>query len=212
MSLTVYDIDPGADKACHATVLGKLRDAGSVVKQTIHRRRDGSTFPVETSLKYVSLERDYVVAVSRNISDRQRAEEALRGSEDRYRDLVEHSEDLVCTHDLEGMLLSVNPAPARVLGYEVAELMEMPMRDLIAPESREQFDAYLERIKTTGADQGLLCVRNEDGRTQDLGIQQHAAHGRSGIAHCARDGARCYGTQAGGNSTAEIRTTLSSAV
>jgi len=163
LSLTVYDIDPGADKACHATVLGKLRDAGSVVKQTIHRRRDGSTFPVETSLKYVSLERDYVVAVSRNISDRQRAEEALRGSEDRYRDLVEHSEDLVCTHDLEGMLLSVNPAPARVLGYEVAELMEMPMRDLIAPESREQFDAYLERIKTTGADQGLLCVRTKTG-------------------------------------------------
>jgi len=163
LSLTVYDIDPDADEACHATVLAKLRDAGSVLKQTFHRRKDGSTFPVETSLKYVSLERDYVVTVSRDISDRKQLDEALRGSEDRYRDLVEHSEDLVCTHDLEGRLLSMNPAPARVLGYEVAELIKMPMRDLIAPEFREQFDAYLERIKTAGADQGMLCVLTRTG-------------------------------------------------
>ncbi len=65
------------------------------------------------------------------------ATDALIESEDRYRDLVEHSEDLVCTHDLWGNLLSVNPTPARVLGYEVAELLHMPMRDLLAPEFRE---------------------------------------------------------------------------
>jgi len=87
-----------------------------------------------------------------------RAGAALRDSEDRYRDLVEHSEDLLCTHDLEGRLLSVNPAPARILGYTVAELLQIPMRDLIAAEFREQFDQYLARIRTTGADKGLMCV------------------------------------------------------
>jgi PAS domain S-box-containing protein len=94
---------------------------------------------------------------------RNRAKQEHRESEDRYRDLVEHSEDLVCTHDLEGRLLSVNPAPARVLGYEVAELLQIAMRDLIAPEFREQFDAYLARIKTSGADKGLLCVVTRSG-------------------------------------------------
>lgn len=83
------------------------------------------------------------------VYSRTRATEALRESEDRYRDLVEHSEDLVCTHDLKGNLRSVNPAPARVLGYEVSELLKIPMRDLTAPEFREQFEQYLERIKQT---------------------------------------------------------------
>jgi len=92
-----------------------------------------------------------------------RAERALRESEDRYRDLVEHSEDLVCTHDLEGNLLSVNPAPARLLGYEVAEFLKIPMRDLIAPEYRVLFDEYLARIKVSGADKGLLCAMTRSG-------------------------------------------------
>ena len=87
----------------------------------------------------------------------------LEESEDRYRDLVEHCQDLVCTHDLEGKLLSVNPAAARMLGYEVAELLKMQLRELIAPEFREQFEAYLGRIKTTGADHGLLRVVTQNG-------------------------------------------------
>src|SRR5579872_2062541 len=163
LSLTVYDIDPNADIACHSSVLGRLREAGSVIKETVHRRKDGSTFSVETSLKYVQLDRSYVVAVSRDTSDRKKAEDALRESEDRYRDLVENSQDLVCTHDLDGRLLSLNPGPARLLGYDVSELLTIPMRDIVAPEFREQFDAYLKRIAVNGADKGALCVVARDG-------------------------------------------------
>ena len=100
---------------------------------------------------------------SRATHGTRKATEALIESEDRYRDLVEHSEDLVCTHDLQGRLLSVNPAPARVLGYLVPELLQKPMRDLVAPEFREQFDAYLDRMKTTGSDKGILCVLTKSG-------------------------------------------------
>ena len=110
------------------------------------------------------MDRGYVVTFARDISERKRTEVALLESEDRYRDLVEHSEDLVCTHDLEGRLLSANPASARMLGYEVGELIQIPMRELIAPESRDQFEGYLQRIKTSGADQGLLCVITRNGK------------------------------------------------
>jgi PAS domain S-box-containing protein len=141
-----------------------VRAESSIVSESIHRRKDGSTFPVEVSIKYVELDRSYLVVVARDITERKKAEDALRESGDRYRDLVEHSEDLVCTHDLNARLLSVNPAAGRLLGYEIDELLSIPMRELIAPESRSQFDQYLERIKARRADSGFLCVVTKDGR------------------------------------------------
>jgi PAS domain S-box-containing protein len=49
------------------------------------------------------------------------------------------------------------------LGYEVAELLAIPMREVIAPEYCEQFDAYLARMKTVGADKGLMTVLTRTG-------------------------------------------------
>lgn len=163
LSMTVFDIDPDVDESTRLNVLDKLHNCGSVIKEAVHRRKDGSMFPVEIGLRYVQLARDYIVVIARDITERKRVQDQLRENEDRYRDLVEHSEDLVCTHDLEGRLLSVNPAPARVRGYEVQELLNIPMRELVAPEFREQFDAYLERIKSNGADRGFLCVVTRQG-------------------------------------------------
>ncbi len=80
-----------------------------------------------------------------------------------FRDLVEHSQDLICTHDLTGRLLSVNPLPARLLGYSVEELLSIPMRSLLAPEVRDQFDAYLDRIQKNGTDSGLLLLLTRTG-------------------------------------------------
>jgi PAS domain S-box-containing protein len=88
---------------------------------------------------------------------------ALQENEDWYRDLVEHSQDLLCIHDLQGRLLSVNPAPARVLGYSVEELLEVPMREIVAPEYRHQFDWYLNEIRETGESRGLMVVVTRSG-------------------------------------------------
>jgi formate hydrogenlyase transcriptional activator len=103
------------------------------------------------------------VAISRDVSERKKVVAALRASEDQYRDLFDHSEDLVCTHDLNGRLLLVNPASACLLGYEVDEFLKIPMRDLIVPEYRVLFDDYLARMNTNGADKGLMCVMARSG-------------------------------------------------
>src|SRR5271157_2187523 len=88
---------------------------------------------------------------------------ALQENEDWYQDLVQHSSDLLCIHDLQGRLLSVNPAPARVLGYTVEELLQIPMREIIAPEFRTQVDAYLSQIEQTGESHGLMAVVTRSG-------------------------------------------------
>jgi PAS domain S-box-containing protein len=88
---------------------------------------------------------------------------ARQDSEDWCQDLVQHSDDLLCIHDLAGRLLSVNPAPARTLGYSVAELLEIPMREIVAPEYRSQFDAYLAAIEREGEASGYLAVMTRSG-------------------------------------------------
>jgi formate hydrogenlyase transcriptional activator len=88
---------------------------------------------------------------------------ALSENEDWYQDLVEHSHDLLCIHDLAGRLLSVNPAPARMLGYSVEEILQIPLRELIAPEFRPQFDAYLSQIERVGEARGLMTVMTRSG-------------------------------------------------
>jgi PAS domain S-box-containing protein len=163
LAMTVFDINPYLNESGRIEIQKELRESGSVIREVIHQRKDGSTYPAEISLKRVDLDRSYIVVVSRDISDRKRAEEALRESEDRYRDLVEHSADLVCTHDLQGRLLSVNASSARALGYEVADLIQMPMQEVIAPDFSEQFEGYLNRIRNIGSDQGKLCVVTRSG-------------------------------------------------
>src|SRR5208337_2735900 len=87
----------------------------------------------------------------------------LKENEDWYRDLVEHSQDLLCVHDLEGRLLSVNPVPARLLGYSVEEALRMRIQDVIDPQFRHQCDAYLREIERTGESCGLLAVLTKTG-------------------------------------------------
>src|SRR5258708_17926516 len=87
-----------------------------------------------------------------------RVRQAFHDNEDWYQDLVEHSHDLLCVHDLEGRLLSMNPTPARLLGYSVEEILQIPMQELVAPEFRDQFDSYLKKIAKEREAHGFLAL------------------------------------------------------
>jgi PAS domain S-box-containing protein len=88
---------------------------------------------------------------------------AVEANAGRNRGPLEPSRDLLCTHDLEGRLLSVNPEPARQLGYTVEELLRLPMRELVPPEFRPQFDDYLTKIAREGEAHGLLTTMARSG-------------------------------------------------
>ncbi|RPH55795.1 MAG: PAS domain S-box protein, partial [Chloroflexi bacterium] len=90
-------------------------------------------------------------------------ESALRESEDRYRDLVENSRDLICTHDLEGRILSANPWAAKTLGYAMDTLLQINLRDFLVPEARGGIEAYFAKIRKRGAANGLLQVQTATG-------------------------------------------------
>ena len=96
----------------------------------------------------------------------QQAKQAFEESERRYRNLVEHSLGLICTHDLDGRLLSINPAAAHSLGYEPEHGVGLNLATFLAPETRHLFDDYLQRIRNHGQDAGLMRVIARNGRAR----------------------------------------------
>jgi len=85
MRLTIFDIDPNLDESLQARIGTELRQSGVAIIESVHRRKDGSTFPVELSMKLVHVERNYTVVMARDITERKRAEEAIKESESRFR-------------------------------------------------------------------------------------------------------------------------------
>ena len=87
----------------------------------------------------------------------------LRERLELFRQLVENSQGLVCTHDLEGNLLYVSPASAMELGYAPDDGVGRNLREFLAPSVRPFFDGYLARIREKEADRGLLRLVSRGG-------------------------------------------------
>ena len=92
-----------------------------------------------------------------------RAEASLQEHERLYRLLVENSLGLMCTHDLDGVLLTINPAAARSLGYHPEDGIGRNLREFLVPAVHDHFDAYLTRIRQHGTDSGLMRLVTSDG-------------------------------------------------
>src|SRR5260370_26020534 len=70
----------------------------------------------------------------------------LNDAQERYRNLAENSTALICTHDLEGRVLSINPAAAPGMQYTVDYSMGKRLRDIMIPSARPEFAVYLKEI------------------------------------------------------------------
>ena len=148
LGLTVHDLR--AAEAASRTGAQMAAAAGDgILFETRHRRRDGSTFPVEVSSRGTATMDGEVVLLSivRDISDRVRAEQALRDSEDRYRGLVDLSPEAIIVHG-DGRYLFANPAAATLLGAAApADLVGLPVLDTIHPDERETVVARVEQAR-----------------------------------------------------------------
>ncbi|MBF8285319.1 MAG: PAS domain S-box protein, partial [Anaerolineales bacterium] len=143
-----------------------LRQPGAIVgAQLRYRHKDGSWRWLESTGQNLLAEPgvEAIVANYRDITERRMAQDALRENEDRYRDLIEHIHDLICTHDLEGQILSANQSASKMSGYAPHELVGKNLRDILAPEVRHEFDNYLSTIQQKGAAHGLMLVETRSG-------------------------------------------------
>jgi PAS domain S-box-containing protein len=99
------------------------------------------------------------VQLQRDIVERQRAEAALREREAQYRSILESTTDGLLIFDLEGNLVELNPAAARMHGYSVEEFRHLESSQFVHAGSLPLFEQFIETVK---------AGRDFRGRARDL--------------------------------------------
>jgi PAS domain S-box-containing protein len=114
---------------------------GKNLRETVRRRKDGTL--VDVSLIGASIlvagKQEAVYAIYRDITDRKRAEEALRESEALYQSLVKVSPLSICRKDLEGRFTFANQRFLEALNLSLADLIGLTDFDLHPPELAEKY-------------------------------------------------------------------------
>src|SRR5262249_1747810 len=132
---TPFDIAPDVTPAMLEGLRARL-DAGETVSFDIrNRRKDGSLFPVEVRIRAITFAgRPYGLALTRDMTERREAEDALRDSEERFRGTFENAGVAIGHAEFDGRLLRFNEKLCSIVGYTREELLRKTVQDLTYPE------------------------------------------------------------------------------
>jgi PAS domain S-box-containing protein len=130
--MSIPDIDPTFDRKQWEAHRQELKACGTRTFEGVHRRKDGTTYPVEVTVSYMESEgQEHSISFARDITERRRADEALTMSEVRYRRLFEAARDGILILDAEtGMIVDVNPFLIEMLGYSRGLFLEKKIWEL----------------------------------------------------------------------------------
>ena len=132
----VEDVEKSANTATH---MQKILADGQDRFESRHRRKDGTLFDVEVSVQNRSLDEPKCLVFLRDITERKRAEDALRESEKTYRALVESIPDIVMRFDRKGRHLFVSENVRKMVDIEPGRFIGKTHAELGFPESQCRF-------------------------------------------------------------------------
>ncbi|WP_339758916.1 PAS domain S-box protein [Algoriphagus aquimarinus] len=104
-----------------------------------------------------------IYAIARDITDWSDGEAALAQSEARLRAFFENSQGFMCTHDMQGVFLSVNDAGASMLGYTKEEILGLSLFDIVPEYRKPAIHKYLMAIEVEGVLSGQMITEHKSG-------------------------------------------------
>jgi len=117
LSMNVASVDDGKKPFSWPNALDAVMRNDFVTLESRHRRKDGSTFPVEVYTRFIDLNQGYVVAIVRDITERKRTEA-------RFRLLVDSNAQGVFFWNTNGQILEANDAFLGLVGYSRQDLID----------------------------------------------------------------------------------------
>jgi PAS domain S-box len=169
LNMNPYDIDK--EYETHE-LLSKPTENRHVTFETVHTTKDLRKIPVEVSAHLINFNGKKVgLSISRDISERKKAEELLNESKNRYRKLLENCFDAVVIHN-KGKIISANSSAMKLLGVKThEELLNIPLIDFVHPDYKEK---VAERIKEMATGKAVSPIEEKflslDGKTIDVEV------------------------------------------
>ena len=156
-----------------------------------------------------------LIAASRDVTERKRADEALRASEQRYRLLAENTFDLISEVREDGAIAYITPNCLSMLGYAPGDLIGRPVFEFVDPEDQSRVIAAFQQALVAGASRGVsFRYRKSDGTICWLestgNVMTDAAGERRGVIVSRDISDRVRAERALRESEALFRTTLES--
>jgi len=156
-------------------------------------RKDGTIFPAEIRVYSARDDKGNVIgawALIRDITERKRAEQELRESEGKFRDLFDNVSDFIYFHDMEGNFIETNLSFKKAYGFENHSSASFHVRDLMPEETRTLFDDYIQRLLNKGQDEGFMKVVTPKGREVLIEYKNALVRGQGGQILGVRGSAR----------------------
>ena len=186
------DLFDGADRAHIAERIEEVFAKGESDAEAELIAKDGRRTPYHFTGRRIELAgEELLVGAGMDITERRRAEQALRASERRFSQLIQNSYDTIVILDANGIQRYVSPSAERVHGYSPAELVDIPViEQMIHPNDRARVEEAFRQIIETGAGGTQYRHRRKSGgwvHLESYGTNQLANPDIRGVVVNVRD-------------------------
>ncbi|TXD75936.1 PAS domain-containing hybrid sensor histidine kinase/response regulator [Algoriphagus ratkowskyi] len=143
--------------------LQKLASGESTIN-FIHRfQHENGTYKILEWVATPEEKSGELYAIARDITEVSKRDLEVAESEKRQRIFFKNSQGFMCTHDMQGNLLSVNKAGASMLGYSEEEVLGMSLYDIVPDYRHEAVDIYLKAIESEGKLNSQIITKHKNG-------------------------------------------------